>query len=371
MRSMRPFLCVSLIVFASVLSGCGEKSAPPAVQEAVKPATKQELATILKSAEAGNADAQLRLGSIYREGQIVPKDDAKAAEWMQKAAAQGLANAQNGLAEMYFTGTGVPRDSAKAVAWLQKAAAQGDAFAQQNLAKMYYEGEGVPQDAAKAAEWLQKAAAQGLAVSQNNLAAMYGKGEGVPQDAAKALEWYRKAAAQGHATAQSNLAGMYARGEGVPKDLVLAYAWLSLAATQGHADSVRDLRGAEGFLSKGELQEAQRLSTNWKKGQILARVGGSSTAQPLSPGGTFDTVADAVLKNDIVEQLSFWHKTFHPECKKAKATSAKTISVTREKASEQWVMAGCGQTYAYKVELIWDGDGKGGVWIGVQRDTPD
>lgn len=441
MRSLRPFLCVSLIVFGSVLSGCGEKSAPSAVQKAVKPATEQELATILKRADAGNADAQLRLGLmyhvgrgvskdvvmaanwyqkaaaqgkveaqnrlgamylegvgvpkdpavgiewlqkaatqgdavaqnwlgyIYREGHGVPKNDAKAAEWLQKAAAQGLATAQNDLAEMYSTGTGVPKDAAKAVAWLQKAAAQGDAVAQQNLASMYVKGEGVPQDAAKAAEWLRKAAAQGLAVSQNNLGAMYGTGEGVPQDAAKALEWYQKAAAQGHATAQYNLAGMYARGEGVPKDLVMAYAWVSLAATQGHADSVRDLRRAEGLLSKGELQEAQRLSANWKKGQLLSRVGGSSTAQPVSPGGKFDTVADAVLTNDIVTSLSTAHKIYHPECKEAKATSAKTISVTREKASEEWVMSGCGETYAYTVELI--PDGKGGNWISIPRGAPD
>ena len=40
-------------------------------------------------AEAGNADAQYKLGVLYIQGRGVEKDYAKAREWFEKAAAQG------------------------------------------------------------------------------------------------------------------------------------------------------------------------------------------------------------------------------------------------------------------------------------------
>ncbi len=51
----------------------------------------------------------------------------------QQAAEKGDAFAQLGLGLMYLTGNGVPKDNAKAEQWIQKAAAQGDKSAQQTL----------------------------------------------------------------------------------------------------------------------------------------------------------------------------------------------------------------------------------------------
>ena len=303
------------------VGGCGEReTSSPAAQVAQAPTPEEKLATLTKKAEAGDAVAQYNLGEMYYEGEGVPKDAAKALEWYQKAAAQGLAKAQYNLGEMYYEGEGVPRDAAKAVGWLQKAAAQGnanaqyslgmfyytgegvpkdaakavewlqmaaaqgDVYAQHNLGVMYYEGEGVPNDVAKAVEWYQKAAAQGHAKAQHNLGEMYYKGEGVPKDAAKALEWYQKAAAQGHAEAQSKLGALYIVGEGVSKDLVLAYAWINLAAVTG-PKNVPALRATiEPLLPAKDLAEAQRLSSGWKKGQVLAREAGVAPSTGVAPG---------------------------------------------------------------------------------------
>ncbi len=129
--------------------------------------------------------------------------------------------------------------------------------------------------------------AQGHAGAQFNLGWMYDQGEGVPKDAAKAVEWYQKAAAQGDANAQYNLGLMYDRGEGVPTDLVLAYTWLNLAAAGGDEDATKMRSTAETLLSKSELAEAQRLSSGWKKDQILAREerpASASTAPASTPG---------------------------------------------------------------------------------------
>ena len=158
---------------------------------------------------------------------------------------------------------------------LRKLAETGDANAQANLGFMYTNGEGVPKDAVKAVEWSQKAAAQGNAYAQANLGFIYMIGEGVPKDAVKAVEWYQKAAAQGHAHAQANLGKSYYHGKGVPKDVVLGYAWLNLAAASGIATEVRSL--LEQHIPPASIAEAQSLSSNWKKGQLIAREGKSAT----------------------------------------------------------------------------------------------
>ncbi len=227
-----------------------------------------------KAAARGHARAQRILWLMYRSGIGVPKDDAKAVEWLQKEAAQGGANAQAVLGTVYRTGEGVPKDYAKAVEWYQKAAAQGDVYAQIQLGGMYRTGEGVTKDAAKAVEWYQKAATQGYVEAQYDLGGIYLSGEGVPKDYAKVAEWWQKAAAQGHAEAQFSLGMMYAEGDGVPKDSVLAYAWTNLAAAQGGVYNKKAHRDAL-TLSSAQRAEAERLSSNWKMGQVLRREGES------------------------------------------------------------------------------------------------
>jgi TPR repeat protein len=54
----------------------------------------------LKAAEQGDADAQFRLGEMYRNGQGVEKDLKSASEWLRKAASQGNENARRNLAEI-------------------------------------------------------------------------------------------------------------------------------------------------------------------------------------------------------------------------------------------------------------------------------
>ena len=68
-------------------------------------------------AEAGDAQAQYNLGLMYRNGQGVLQDDAKAVRLYRLAAEQGYALAQSNLGHMYSNGSGVPQDYAEAVRW--------------------------------------------------------------------------------------------------------------------------------------------------------------------------------------------------------------------------------------------------------------
>src|SRR5262249_53040742 len=79
----------------------------------------------LPLAEAGHADAQTMLGTIYEEGHGVSRDYAAAVTWYHRAADQGHSDAQFYLACMHDLGKGVTLDPAAAAQWLTKAADQG------------------------------------------------------------------------------------------------------------------------------------------------------------------------------------------------------------------------------------------------------
>ena len=98
------------------------------------------LAVWLPLATDGHAKSQNGMGVLYYNGQGVPKNFARAAQWFQRAAVQGLGRAQNNLGEMYRDGEGVSQSDAKAVEWLRKAAMQGNQKAMDNMVKMITSG---------------------------------------------------------------------------------------------------------------------------------------------------------------------------------------------------------------------------------------
>jgi TPR repeat protein len=138
-----PFL---LFVFA-LLAGCSQ-------------APISELEALEDAAAKGDANAQFALGVRYSEGRGVPKNDARAADFYQKAGERGLEQAQWTLGRLYSTGKGVPKDLAKAFEWFQKAALQGNVDAQKKLGAMYREGEGISRDILRAYAWYNLAAAK-------------------------------------------------------------------------------------------------------------------------------------------------------------------------------------------------------------------
>jgi len=106
----------------------------------------------------GDAEAQSILGTMYANGQGVPVNNEKAAEWTRKAAEKGFANAQYNLGIMYDTGTGVPQSYKEAAKWYRKAAEQKVPEAQYNLGVMYEEGQGVKKDIIQGYAWVLLAA---------------------------------------------------------------------------------------------------------------------------------------------------------------------------------------------------------------------
>lgn len=87
-------------------------------------------------AAAGDVNAQMNLGNMYRKGEGVPKDFAEAAKWYRKAAKQNHAGAQTVLGVFHEYGTGVPHDYAKALAFYRKAAARGNKLAKKGVTRL-------------------------------------------------------------------------------------------------------------------------------------------------------------------------------------------------------------------------------------------
>lgn len=125
-----------------------------------------------RAADQGNADAQLYLGMLYREGKGIPRNDGESEVRFRRAAEQGNPEAQFNLGLMYYEGSGVPQDFAESAKWYRLAARQGNGYAQTNLAHLYAEGLGVNRDEIRAHAWLYLAANsedQGVAESAESM----------------------------------------------------------------------------------------------------------------------------------------------------------------------------------------------------------
>jgi len=114
-----------------------------------------------RAADAGNARAQLQVGSQYEVGEGVTRNDAEAVRWYSKAANAGDGTAQKNLGQMYENGQGTAENWVLAAQWYQKSAAQGDANGEFALGRAYEFGIGIEQDRGKAIVWFQRAGAQG------------------------------------------------------------------------------------------------------------------------------------------------------------------------------------------------------------------
>ena len=147
------------------------------------------------------------------------RDGSKAFEHCRKNAESGIPESQYELSVRYALGSGVEKDEAKAAEWCQKAAA-GYPDAQFEIGYKYYTGNhGVTQpDYAKALEWYKKAADSGYAEANYKIGVMYQYGEGVKQDEIKALEYFHKGVATGCRMSKGKVDWMHKNGRGIEMD---------------------------------------------------------------------------------------------------------------------------------------------------------
>lgn len=219
------------IAKAKILQPCrGEVEGTDAAEDPSVPRTAEHKAMtqfeqLQHKAEQGDAQAQAELGFAYRDGEIVQKDEVKAAYWFEKAAKKGVRYAQASLGAMYFEGQGVQKDMKQSVYWYQQAVDLGHGIAMNNLGWMYESGQGVDLDLAKASELYRKAAEAGCVMGMYNMGRIHENGIFVDQDWAEAFRWYLKGAEHNQKWCQKKLVQCYRKGLGVPIDEAEADRW--------------------------------------------------------------------------------------------------------------------------------------------------
>ncbi len=152
-------------------------------------------------AYAGDPVCQFSMGGYYREGvSDYPQDDAKAAEWFNKAM-PGLKREANSGNEQalfclylaYSKGWGVEKNEDTAFDMLRCAAEKEEPEAVYLMALEYREGGRVEKDEAQFIRLLEKAVALGDGDAMYLMGACYEHGSGVPVDLKRAAELYEQA----------------------------------------------------------------------------------------------------------------------------------------------------------------------------------
>jgi TPR repeat protein len=281
-------------------------------------ANQQEAIPLLTSAaEKGDALAQFALGSAYFQGKGVTVNRDQALIWFMRAADQGQGNALNNLGQIYFQGIGVPKNETKALEYLRKAADKGISASWETIGVAYWHGRGVPVDRNQAVGWLKKAAEKGHMTAQNLYGAALWGGDGTDKDQAQAVQWFIRSGNQGDAPSLYNAGIAYKNGIGVQRDPEQALYYMALAAKTAKA---RDKAKMDDALAKAKLeanpdQEKRALAkvAAWRphkdagqaaSGQDHAVSKGQETALPRpqrSSGSGFVVASDGmVLTNSHV-----------------------------------------------------------------------
>ena len=216
-------------------------------------------------------------GQLFRQGERVTQDPAKAMRFFRAAAIQSHASAPYELGMMHLHGEAGVRDKLRALVWftlasqreepraasqlerlhaslpapdlktvpghlehierakklLRQAKFMHSAAAQNALGEFCAAGAGLDQDYLEASEWFTLAAAQYHPQAQFNLGYLFANGLGVKQKTAEALRLYRLAVGQGNVSAQAHLARMYEQGRDVAQNYTEAIWLYRLAANQG------------------------------------------------------------------------------------------------------------------------------------------
>ncbi len=128
----------------------------------MKKSEKEALFWYTKSADAGHAEANYILGTMYaRGGETFEADLSISAGYFLVAARQNHKEAQIAIAQCYLSGEGVSSSYNEGFRWMRAAADQGSVKAQKFIGKALLFGEyGINQNTEQAILWLKKATAQ-------------------------------------------------------------------------------------------------------------------------------------------------------------------------------------------------------------------
>ena len=152
--------------------------------------------------DKGNVVGCANLATSRTWGSDPPENVARAVLAVQDAcvsAAQPRACAALGV--MRARGSAVPRDEALAASFFDRACTAGDIQACEQLGRAYLQGDGVSADASHALRLFRQACDSARSDACTDLATMYCMGRGVPKDATRSTALFKQACEAGDAFA--------------------------------------------------------------------------------------------------------------------------------------------------------------------------
>ncbi len=220
---------------------------------------KTALSLALERAKTGDAEAMTLAAEILSRGLGVPQDLPQAAKLYSQAAEKGVLEAQFQTALFLLMGQYLPKDEAKAKAYLEKAVAGGHALAGFNLGQLVLSKATNDVERKKAYDLFLAAANVGLADAQYAVSQFLANGTGgVPYNEEEARIWLEKAARQNYDTAMLDYASWLIDGIGGKKDYAAGFAWMKRAAESGNVAAQRQLARLyeNGIGTKGDTVTA-------------------------------------------------------------------------------------------------------------------
>ncbi len=255
LRIQKYTTCIFGILFLLFISACG-RATSPALSEASDLYEKGYFADAFdiwhKEAQAGIAEAQFNLSTLYYSGKGVDKDPAKGYNWLSKAAEQEYAPALHNMALQLLE-----REKTKsAFDYLVKAAHLHFPASLYTLGKVHQAGLEGEENPELAFRYISKAADMGFDKAQYNLGKMYRDGYGVKSNEITSTEWFRRAAFQGYKKAQAKLVSRYFRGRGVSVDTVEALKWYLVSGKDRFSTS--DIKLLLSYMTPEEKKRAAK-----------------------------------------------------------------------------------------------------------------
>lgn len=264
---------------------------------------------MVRAAEAGDPDAQTRLGMMYQTGTGVPHDAALALHWYQLGAAGGSLGAKVNMGILFARGTGVRQDPAVAMQLFREAVDKGYAAGAAYLGEMYFLGCGIPADHAAAEKWFAKGMKMHDPTSTYDLGILYTGEYGHAQDLPRAADLFRKAAKVDYVPAQYSLGLLISRRPDLADSRNEARTWLESASKAGFwkADVVLGILSRDGDgVRKDQEAALYYFDRAIAQGGESARQLLAKDLQVLSKKIAPDRAAE------IVSQAGEWAKSHPP-----------------------------------------------------------
>lgn len=224
-----------------------------------------------KSAEQKNIEALFNLGSIYFNGlkskldgepvEILPNKE-KAIWLFHQAASLGDTTSQYWLGTVYHQGEYLPKDIQITIKYLNLAVQGDHPGAMYYLALMYKNGDGIEENQDEWKRLFLQSVEKGYGPSLYLVADMYYHGkEGFPQDFKLAFDNYNRAAQIGHNEALYCLGTMYFHGKGTKQDLKAAFECYQQSATLGNRGSMIAMADmlTKGLGCEKDVKQAEEL----------------------------------------------------------------------------------------------------------------